>query len=325
MTAAAVSDDFGDTEWGLEAGALVLADGGIACVDEIDKMQSDAVSSMHDALESQQVHVNKAGINATLNARTSLLAAGNPKDGRFERYRPKGEQIDMGPTLLSRFDLMFMVSDEPDREDDADVVEHMVQSRQAAGRHTKGEELSDEEQQRVEPAIDRSVMRAYVAHAKQLCRPIIEDDEVAERLKQFFVEFRAGAGKQDDDSPIPVTFRKVEAIQRLAESSARVRLSDTVEIEDVERAIKLVTKSMKQVGYDPESGEFDADIIETGQSKSQRERRETVLALVEELDGTTVEEIAEKVEFEQELLEHDIKTLKQEGRIYFMNREVRRA
>jgi replicative DNA helicase Mcm len=168
-------------------------------------------------------------------------------------------------------------------------------------------------------------MRAYVAHAKQTCRPIIEDDEVAERLKQFFVEFRAGAGEQDDDSPIPVTFRKVEAIQRLAESSARVRLSDTVELEDVERSIKLVTKSMKQVGYDPESGEFDADIIETGQSKSQRERRETVLALVEELDGTTVEEIAEKVEFEQELLEHDIKTLKQEGRIYFMNREVRRA
>nr|WP_252718763.1 ATP-binding protein [Haloarcula sp. CBA1122] len=113
MTAAAVADDFGDTEWGLEAGALVLADGGIACVDEIDKMQSDAVSSMHDALESQQVHVNKAGINATLNARTSLLAAGNPKNGRFERYRPKGEQIDMGPTLLSRFDLMFMVSDQP--------------------------------------------------------------------------------------------------------------------------------------------------------------------------------------------------------------------
>jgi replicative DNA helicase Mcm len=325
MTAAAVSDDFGDTEWGLEAGALVLADGGIACVDEIDKMQSDAVSSMHDALESQQVHVNKAGINATLNARTSLLAAGNPKDGRFERYRPKGEQIDMGPTLLSRFDLMFMVSDEPDREDDADVVEHMVQSRQAAGRHTRGEELSEEEQQRVEPAIDRSVMRAYVAHAKQACRPIIEDDEVAERLKQFFVEFRAGAGEQDDDSPIPLTFRKVEAIQRLAESSARVRLSDTVEIEDVERAIRLVTKSMKQVGYDPESGEFDADIIETGKSQSQRARRETVLAVVEELDGATVEEIAERVEFEQELLKHDIEMLKEAGRIYSMDNEFRRT
>ena len=325
MTAAAVADDFGDTEWGLEAGALVLADGGIACVDEIDKMQSDAVSSMHDALESQQVHVNKAGINATLNARTSLLAAGNPKNGRFERYRPKGEQIDMGPTLLSRFDLMFMVSDQPSREDDAEVVEHMVQSRQAAGRHTRGEELSDEEQQRVEPAIERSVMRAYVAHAKQTCRPIIEDDEVAERLKQFFVEFRASAGDQNDDSPIPLTFRKVEAIQRLAESSARVRLSDTVEIEDVERAIKLVTKSMKQVGYDPESGEFDADIVETGQSKSQRKRREKILAVVGELDGATVEEIAEKVEFKQELLKHDIGTLKEAGRIYSIDGVFRKT
>ncbi|NLV08894.1 AAA domain-containing protein [Halomicrobium mukohataei] len=325
MTAAAVADDFGDTEWGLEAGALVLADGGIACVDEIDKMQSDAVSSMHDALESQQVHVNKAGINATLNARTSLLAAGNPKNGRFERYRPKGEQIDMGPTLLSRFDLMFMVSDQPDREDDAEVVEHMVQSRQAAGRHTRGEELSDEEQQRVEPAIDRSVMRAYIAHAKQTCRPVIEDDEVAERLKQFFVEFRASAGEQDDDSPIPLTFRKVEAIQRLAESSARVRLSDTVEIEDVEKAIKLVTKSMKQVGYDPESGEFDADIIETGQSKSQRERREAILAIVGDLDGASIDEINERVECDQEVLEHDIGTLKENGRIYSINSQIRRT
>ncbi|NLV10245.1 AAA domain-containing protein [Halomicrobium mukohataei] len=325
MTAAAVADDFGDTEWGLEAGALVLADGGIACVDEIDKMQSDAVSSMHDALESQQVHVNKAGINATLNARTSLLAAGNPKNGRFERYRPKGEQIDMGPTLLSRFDLMFMVSDQPDREDDAEVVEHMVQSRQAAGRHTRGDELSEEEQQRVEPAIDRDVLRSYVAHAKQTCRPIIEDDEVAEQLKQFFVEFRASAGEQDDDSPIPLTFRKVEAIQRLAESSARVRLSDTVEIKDVERAIRLVTKSMKQVGYDPEEGEFDADIIETGQSKSQRERRERILALVKELDGATVGEIGEKMESGNEIIKRDVEKLKESGRIYSMGDGFRRT
>ncbi|WP_018258725.1 minichromosome maintenance protein MCM [Halomicrobium katesii] len=325
MTAAAVADDFGDTEWGLEAGALVLADGGIACVDEIDKMQSDAVSSMHDALESQQVHVNKAGINATLNARTSLLAAGNPKNGRFERYRPKGEQIDMGPTLLSRFDLMFMVSDQPDREDDAEVVEHMVQSRQAAGRHTRGEELSEEEQKRVEPAIDRSVMRAYVAHAKQTCRPIIEDDEVAERLKQFFVEFRASAGEQDDDSPIPLTFRKVEAIQRLAESSARVRISDTVEIEDVERAIKLVTKSMKQVGYDPEEGEFDADIIETGQSKNQAKRRERILSLIESSSGITAEELAETANLDTDTLEHDIIKMRDEGRIYEMNGIIRIA
>ncbi|AUG49448.1 ATP-dependent DNA helicase (plasmid) [Haloarcula taiwanensis] len=325
MTAAAVSDDFGDTEWGLEAGALVLADSGIACVDEIDKMQSDAVSSMHDALESQQVHVNKAGINATLNARTSLLAAGNPKEGRFDRYRPRGEQIDMGPTLLSRFDLMFMVSDEPDREDDADVVEHMVQSRQAAGRHTRGEQLGEEEQQRVEPAIDRSVMRAYVAHAKQTCRPVIEDDEVAERLKQFFVEFRAGAGEQDDDSPIPLTFRKVEAIQRLAESSARVRLSGTVELEDVERAIKLVTKSMKQVGYDPESEEFDVDIIQTGQSKNQRERRSKILTLIGESNGSTVQDVVCKTEFDTELVKYDIERLRESGRVYSIDGEFRRT
>ena len=105
-------------------------------------------------------------------------------------------------------------------------------------------------------------------------------------------------------------FRKVEAIQRLAESSARVRLSETIETDDIKRAIRLVTGSMKQVGYDPKSGEFDADIIETGHSKNQRDRRETILAIVEELNGATMREIVERVEFEQNLLAHDIDKLK---------------
>jgi len=93
VTVAAVADDFGDTEWGLEAAALVLADGGVACIDEIDKVKDNAVSSLHDALESQNVRVNKAGINATLNSRTALLAAGNPKEGRFDPYRPRAQRL----------------------------------------------------------------------------------------------------------------------------------------------------------------------------------------------------------------------------------------
>jgi replicative DNA helicase Mcm len=325
MTAAAVSDDFGDSEWGLEAGALVLADGGIACVDEIDKMQSDAVSSMHDALESQRVHVNKAGINATLNARTSLLAAGNPKEGRFDRHRPYGAQIDLAPTLLSRFDLLFMMSDQPDSETDADVVDHMLRSRQAAGRHTRGEQLSDEDRQRVEPAISRPVLRAYIAHAKETCFPLIEDEEVMERLKRFFVGFRSGAGSEADDSPVPVTFRQVEGIQRIAEASARVRLSDTVGLEDVERAVRLVTTSMKQVGYDPESGEFDVDIVETGQSKSQRDRRDAIMTVVEQRDGVTPDELITAVDFDRETLEREVEYLKNGGRLYQINDVLRKT
>lgn len=314
MTAAAVSDDFGDTEWGLEAGALVLADGGVAAVDEIDKMQDDAVSSMHDALESQVVHVNKAGINARLNARTSLLAAGNPKEGRFDRHRPLGEQIGLGPTLLSRFDLMFMVSDDPDPETDRDVVNHMLKSRQAAGRYTKGEELSEDEEDRVEPAIDRNVLRAYIAFAKQESRPVLESEEVMDRLREFFVGFRNS--KSGEDSPVPVTFREVEGIQRIAEASARVRLADTVTLSDVERAIDLVTTSMKQVGYDPETGEFDVDIVETGQSKSQRDRRNEIVDVVGEAGGLTYEELGDELDVDDDVLEHDVAKLKDKGRIY---------
>ena len=316
MTAAAVPDDFGDTEWSLEAGALVLADGGIACVDEIDKMQSDAVSSMHDALESQQVHINKAGINATLNARTALLAAGNPKEGRFNSYQPRAQQIDLSPTLLSRFDLMFMVSDNPDEERDREVVDHMIRSRRAAAKHTLGEALTDEERGSIEPAIDPEVLRAYIAHAKQTCFPVLRDETVESKLRAYFVALRNANQKKDEDNPVPVTYRQEQAIERLAEASARVRLSDTVELQDVERAVSLVETSMRQVGIDPETGEFDVDVVETDQSKSQRDRRKMILAFLEERDGASYEELADITDIDDGVLRKELEQLRNKGRIY---------
>src|SRR6056297_689290 len=120
LTAAAVPDDFGDgQQWTLEAGALVLADKGIAAVDELDKMDASDRSAMHEGLEQQSISVSKAGINATLKSRCSLLGAANPKYGRFDQYEPIGEQIDLEPALISRFDLIFTVTDEPDPEEDS--------------------------------------------------------------------------------------------------------------------------------------------------------------------------------------------------------------
>ncbi len=325
MTAAAVSDDFGDAEWGLEAGALVLADGGVACVDEIDKMQDDAVSSMHDALESQQVHINKAGINTTLNARTALLAAGNPKHGRFDPHQPKAEQIDMGPTLLTRFDLMFMVSDAPDAERDRDVVNHMIESRQAAAKHTQGEELTESEEKAVEPRIPPDTLRAYIAHAKESCHPILKDETVKEKLNNYFVNFRQATSDKNGDNPVPLTYRKVEAIQRIAEASARVRLSETIDSEDVKRAIDLVEASMRQVGYDPENGQFDVDLIEAEASKSQRDRRKEIVQTIQELEGAVLSDLEDAIDASQEKLKHDVEVLKNEGRIYDgSNGELRR-
>lgn len=294
MTAAAVSDDFGDAKWSLDAGAMVLADGGVACVDEIDKMHEDAVSSMHEALESQQVHVNKAGINTHLRTQTALLAAGNPEEGRFDSFRPKAEQIDLDPALMSRFDLYFMVSDMPDADEDRAVVGHQMESRRVSGKDARGEELTEGERKRHTPEIDLEVLRAYIAHAKEACQPIIPDDsDVEQRIREFYVGLRSQSYDDDTDSPIAVTPRQVEGIQRLAEASARVRLSDEVEMQDAERAIELVKNSMQQVGLDPESGELDADIIETGSSKSQNKRRKQILAFLEDRDEATEVEIAE--------------------------------
>ncbi|MEM0351142.1 MAG: minichromosome maintenance protein MCM, partial [Archaeoglobaceae archaeon] len=124
LTAAAVRDEV-DGRWTLEAGALVLADKGIALVDEIDKMRKEDRSALHEALEQQTISVAKAGINAILKARCALLAAANPKYGRFDRYSSIAEQIELSPTLLSRFDLIFVLTDEPNIERDKKLAEHI--------------------------------------------------------------------------------------------------------------------------------------------------------------------------------------------------------
>jgi replicative DNA helicase Mcm len=320
LTAAAVSDDFSNQDWSLEAGALVQADKGIACVDEIDKVSEDAVASMHEALSHQTVHVNKAGINAHLPTRTALLAAGNPEYGRFRPDRPVGEQIDLGPTLLSRFDLMFMIDDAPDADRDAEIIEGMIESARAAAHYTEHGEAADVDD--IEPAVDRDVLRAWVAHAKQSTIPTIEDSAVAEELKESFHSLRQANGDSDVDSPVPVTHRKLEAHRRIAQASARVRLSDTVEMQDIERAKELVGQSLRDVGMDPDTGQFDADIVETGTAQSQKDRIEWVKAFIAEQEGAdpigheTVVENAADADIDRGDAEYAIEKLKNKGEIY---------
>lgn len=311
MTAAAVRDDFGDTEWTLEAGAMVVANKGVACVDEIDKVGEEVISSLHGALEDEKVHISKAGINATLPAQTSMLAAGNPKYGRFDPFEPIADQIDLDPALMSRFDLMFMVADDIDADRERAITEHIIEGRR--------------DPEKREPEVEREVLRAYVAHAKQSVEPRIEDSRVVARLTDFFTELRLSnqGGENPDESAVPVTYRKLEGIQRLAEASARARLSEEVTLDDVERAISLVTHSMRKVGIDPETGQFDADVVETGSSKTQRDRIKSILSLVEELQdvhsGAHIDELEEKAEeagITPGKLRHELKSLRKKGEIY---------
>jgi replicative DNA helicase Mcm len=331
LTAAAVRDDFGDgQQWTLEAGALVLADQGIAAVDELDKMAPDDRSAMHEALEQQSISVSKAGINATLKSRCSLLGAANPKYGRFDQYEPIGEQIDLEPALISRFDLIFTVTDQPDQEEDARLAEHILQTNYAGELNTHRTETTasnyTEEEvetvtEEVAPTIEPDLLRKYVAYAKRNCFPTMTEEAKAE-IQNFYVDLRAkGTG---DDAPVPVTARKLEALVRLAEASARVRLSDTVEKEDAERATDIARSSMEDIGMDPETGEFDADVVETGTSKSQRDRVKNILDLVGEIEeeydeGAPVDvvvERAEEQEIESSKAEHEIEQLKQKGEVY---------
>lgn len=324
MTAAAVRDDFGSQEWSLEAGALVLADKGVACVDEIDKIDDTAVNSLHDALESQEVKVNKAGIEARLPARTALLAAGNPKNGRFDPNKFKAEQIDLDPALMSRFDLMFMLDDKPDEARDKEITKGMVDSHRVGAAYTAdGTEVDEEKLSSIEPAIPRDTLRAYIAHAKQSVTPRIKDEDVQDELMNSFVQIRLSNG-EEENVPVPVTFRKLDGIMRLAEASARVRLSNTIEMEDLNRARELVGESMRQVGFDENSGQFDADVVNTGQSKSQRDRMETVREIISTLEPehdngapmVEIKEMAADQEIESAKLKYSIEKLKNRGEVY---------
>jgi replicative DNA helicase Mcm len=326
-----VRDDFGDgQQWTLEAGALVLADQGIAAVDELDKMAADDRSAMHQALEQQEISVSKAGINATLKSRCSLLGAANPKYGRFDQYEPIGEQIDLEPALISRFDLIFTVTDKPDEEHDRDLAQHILTTNYAGELNTQKMELTnvgvdqaeiDEMTDTVDPVIDPELMRKYIAYAKQNCHPRMTED-ARQAIEDFYVDLRSKG--QDEDSPVPVTARQLEAIVRLAEASARVRLSDTVDEEDSERVIEIVRSCLQDIGVDPETGEFDADVVETGQSKTQRDRIKNLKGLIADIeeeydDGAPVDVVldrADEIGLDASKAEHEIDKLKQKGEVY---------
>ncbi len=331
LTAAAVRDDFGDgQQWTLEAGALVLADKGIAAVDELDKMRPEDRSAMHEALEQQKISISKAGINATLKSRCSLLGAANPKYGRFDRYEPIGEQIDLEPALISRFDLIFTVTDQPDHDHDTKLAEHIIKTNYAGELNTQRTRLATSEftqaevdavTDQVAPEIDAELLRKYIAHSKRSCFPTMtEEAKVA--IRDFYVDLRSKGA--DDDAPVPVTARKLEALVRLSEASARVRLSDTVEQEDADRVIDIVRSCLQDIGVDPETGQFDADVVETGTSKTQRDRIKNIKQLIAEIEnefeeGAPIEEVLERADeigMDASKAEQEIEKLRRKGEVY---------
>lgn len=233
LTATAVKDD--NDSWTLEAGAMVLADKGMVCIDEFDKMREEDRSSIHEALEQQTISMAKAGNITTMYSRCSVLAAANPKYGSFDEYKSIPEQINLSPTLLSRFDLIFILKDKQDMEQDELVALSILESSTVTS--------SDSEQ------LD---YKKYISYARKQLNPTITDESKA-RLVKFYKDWRNSA-KEDNDS-LPVTARQFMGLVRLSLASARARLSEEVTLEDVERAIRLENYCINHNGYsvDPSS------------------------------------------------------------------------
>ncbi|UCG71180.1 MAG: minichromosome maintenance protein MCM [Thermoplasmata archaeon] len=322
LTAAAVKDEFGEGRWTLEAGALVLADKGVACVDELDKMTPQDRSSMHEAMEQQRISIAKAGITATLQSRCAVLGAANPKYGRFDTTQYLAQQINIPVALLSRFDLIFTITDVPDSEKDLLIAEHILRSHTLGGieRHKleTGEDVSEEEiPSYTDPHLDRELFRKYVAFAKRIF-PVMTK-EASAVLRDYYTSIRRQG--EPEGSSVPITARQLEAFIRVSEASARVRLSDRVTEDDARRAIRIVEYYLKKVAG--EEGRFDIDIVVTGTSQSQRERIKTVMSIIRDLaeSGAPVEyediiTESESLGIERSKAESIIKRLSTDGTIY---------
>lgn len=280
LTAAAIRDEEG--RWSLEAGALVIANDGVACVDEIDKMRDEDRSALHEALEQQTVSVAKAGITATLRSQCSLLGAANPKGGRFDRYQSIAEQVDLPPGLLSRFDLIFPLTDEPNEEEDRRLAEHVLRSHHY-GEIVKAGQDGGSDALLIEPEVKPDFLRKYIAYARNRVFPVMSPEAI-EKFREFYVTLRKGAGGEAQKT-IPITARQLEALVRLGEASARLRLSGVVETSDAERAIRLVHDYLKKVGFNPETQTLDVDFAFAGIGKPQKERAKRIELILEELGG----------------------------------------
>ncbi|MFH1056202.1 MAG: LAGLIDADG family homing endonuclease, partial [Candidatus Micrarchaeota archaeon] len=275
LTASAEKDKAGEG-WVLKAGALVLASGGLVAIDEFDKMDVQDRANIHEALEQQQISIAKAGIVTRFKAKTSVLAAANPKFGRFDSNQTVPEQFDIPPTLLSRFDLIFPIQDIIEEGEDRKTAVHILQGLTYASKKKAG--VADLED--IKPPLSNDLLRKYIAFARRNCVPQLSE-EARDRIKEYYLDLR-NLGKTTKSYPI--TARDLEGLVRLAEAAAKMRLSNTVELQDAELAISLKDFVLRMVFRDKTTGQFDVDIIATGISKVKRDRIFTILNIVGELE-----------------------------------------
>ena len=279
-------------------------------IDEMDKMTPEDRSAMHEGLEQQTISISKANIQATLRCETTVLAAANPKFGRFDPYETITKQIDLPPALINRFDLIFVIKDMPDKEIDEKIAHFILTLHR------------DQEVQKV--PIDTETLRKYMIYARQKISPEFSQEAI-ERLQEYYVKMRSSGSSEDGMiKAIPISARQLDALVRLSEASARTRLSKRITIEDAERAIFLLQYCLQQVGIDPETGKLDIDRISVGITSSERNKIAQVREIINELEENIgklipIEEIikaAQEKGITEDKVEEALEKLKRSGDIF---------
>lgn len=256
LTASVLSNGNGD--FVLEAGSMVLADGGVVCIDEFDKMRDQDQVAIHEAMEQQTISIAKANLTTMLNSRTSVLAAANPTLGSYDPLRSNEDQMDFQSSILSRFDLIFKVIDPRNPEIDQRLAQHVIGLHKGAsggaarGSRARRTPFSSSATTSSSGAVERSFFTKYISYARSTCRPVISEESM-KALLDFYVQVRrdahrqtlealasGGGGGGSGKTPIiQITPRQLESLVRITESLARMRLDVLASRSDAEEAIRL--------------------------------------------------------------------------------------
>lgn len=326
LTATAVKEKIGNEEqWTVQAGSLVLADGGLITIDELDNMREEQQQALDQALSDGEIDVDKADIHTTLNARCSALMAANPVEGRFNPYDPYPDQFGIPKELLDRCDLVFAPRDQPDEDQDAEVADtildnHVDEPMTADG----GQPMAVNE----DGVIDQDLLRKYIAYARREHKPRLTE-EAKDRLKAYYTDLRETLSKQDDDgvAQVAINARGLEGLRRISQAAARVELSDIVTAAHAEKAVQLVQESLNQVAKDPDGDGYDIDRLANGSAApSQKKRINNLIDVIRDAQSEhdddpgaprykVVERMVE-MDYSQEKVRNDIDELKKRGDIY---------
>jgi replicative DNA helicase Mcm len=287
LTASVVKSDFGGEHWEVQAGPMVLADKGVLSLDEIEKMKTEHRSDLLEAMEQQTINMAKAGKTIKMMCRACILAAANPVEGRFDPYEDLAGQINMEPYFVSRYDLVFLLRDIPNKEKDMEIATHILKVRNAGEllerkKHLRNKNVSKDIQDLIEsctPEISAELVKKYVAYSKRNIYPSMTP-ATREYIASFYVDART---PKDNNSPLMITPRQLEGVARLAEAMARMELSETVTNLHAEKAVMIMSECFKVIARDPLTGKTDIDYFYSGVSKAQRDRFKDLKQIIFEL------------------------------------------